>query len=461
MEYKNDFRLLTGSSETGVYAPFDLVEMDAVEFDVSLVDVDHYYLTVGRPIIYLMKDVLTRMIVAASIGFDNNSNVGCISCFANLNEDKINLFAEYGIIVDNELYWVTGYKPRKLRFDNGSDFISKQVGAICQTLDIQRDIVSPGTGSYKGVIERSFHDAHQKLNKHFVGIGHIYEGPNPTYHKDATLIIHEFIKMFFNYIILYNTSPNSGIQLSKDMTEKGVLPIPAMIMKYYLGLSSPDLLPKGDSFLMALLNRGTARISRDGLTFKNLNFLNKDDEDLNELMEKAGTKRVPFKILYDPRSINMIYYVKDNKLERAKLNTLYKQQRTYFGMTFQEVEKMQERQKELYKEAKESSIGTRLGINESNKEVVTSAKSRKKKVKSSTKNMKENREKAKQKRSRELALEGRIGPEAEKPSTSEMVENNTVPAISESSGSSFIDPRTMTPEEYLQHLAEQNFKEDE
>ena len=75
--------------------------------------------------------------------------------------------------------------------------------------------------------------------------------------------------------------------------------------------------------------------------------------------------------------------------------------------------------------------------------------------------MKENREKAKQKRSRELALEGRIGPEAEEPSTSEMVENNTVPAISESSGSSFIDPRTMTPEEYLQHLAEQNFKEDE
>lgn len=172
MEYNNDKRVLIASAETGVYAPFDLVEADAVEFDVSLVDVDHYYLTVGRPIIYLMKDVLTRMIVAASIGFDNNSTVALVSCFANLNEDKIKLFAQYGITVDNELYWLTGYKPRRVRFDNGSDFISKHIEHVCKALNIQRDTVRPGTGSYKGVIERSFHDAHQKLNKFLALLTH-------------------------------------------------------------------------------------------------------------------------------------------------------------------------------------------------------------------------------------------------------------------------------------------------
>ena len=35
-KFRNDNRIRLGSSDTGVYGPYDLVEMDAVEFDVSL-----------------------------------------------------------------------------------------------------------------------------------------------------------------------------------------------------------------------------------------------------------------------------------------------------------------------------------------------------------------------------------------------------------------------------------------
>ena len=459
MEYRNDSRVLTASSETGVYAPFGLVEVDAVEFDVSLVDVDHYYLTVGRPIIYLMKDVLTRMIVAASIGFDNNAVVACVSCFANLAEDKVKLFRQYDIIVDNPNYWLTGYKPMKVRFDNGSDFVSKHIRGVCRELNIQIDTVPPGTGSYKGVIERSFHDAHDKLNKHFVNYGHIYDGK--PYHAQASLTIHEFIRMFFLYIIEYNTTLNTGISLTPDMTRKGVLPIPAVTMQYFLGMSSPQPMPKGDELLQKLLHHGTAKLSRNGLTFEHLNYLNMEDEDLVESMQKAGTKRLSFPILYDPRSINMIYYVKDDVLTRARLNVNYKQQRTYLGMTFKEAEHLYEDQKELTKKAKKISGVTRRDIDEEMEATAEIAKKRKKGVKSSTKNMRENREVAKQKRSKELALEGRIGPEADVTQEQQSVPKIEAPTSPNNTTTIPFDPRTMDPSEYLEMLAADNFKNKE
>ena len=53
--------------------PGDLWEVDECEIDLSLVSVENPSVTVGRPIVYVMIDVYTRMIVAYSVAFDNNS----------------------------------------------------------------------------------------------------------------------------------------------------------------------------------------------------------------------------------------------------------------------------------------------------------------------------------------------------------------------------------------------------
>ena len=404
-KYQNDRRALSGSSETGVEMPYGMVEMDAVEFDVSLVD--EFNRTVGRPIIYMMKDVLTRMIIAVSVSFDNNSITGYMNCFANLNEDKKKLCRKYGINDVTDEMWPTGFKPRMMRYDNGSDFVSKRVALLLKDLNIERSTVPPAMGSYKAVIERSFHDAHQQLNHFFAGYGHIKKDAyNANHHKEATLTIDEFAAMFYRYVIQYNTSRNSGIPMTKEMISAGVMSIPSEVMKYYLNYMTPQRLPAGDEFLKLLLDSDTAAVCRQGILYKNLFYKNEEDENLNELINSCIRCRKPLPILYDSRSVDRIYYMSDGILRRAFLNEDIKFQRTYKGLSFPAYLELMKTARKTDKTAKRQTLEKAVEVSLQNKEIVNNAKSN---LTPSTKNMRKSREEAKQKRSNALALDDRVG----------------------------------------------------
>lgn len=447
-EYRNNKRITLGSSETDVYAPYDTVEMDAVEFDVSLVDKNNNKISVGRPIVYLMKDVLTRMIIAAGIGFDNNSVIGCTNCFANLNENKEELCRKYDLPFEDKYVWLTGYKPRRLRFDNGSDFISDDLERICGALNIQRDTVPPASGSLKGVIERSFRDAHDKLNHMFEGYGHIKMTYDSKHHEESTLNIDQFTRMFYLYILTYNTTENKGIPLTKDMVEKGIPKIPCEAMKYYLSLMSPQRLPEGDEFLAILLRKGTGKLSGDGITFNNLRYMNFEDEDLFLQMQDLHRKRVPFPLLYDPRTVNLVYYISNDQLKRAPLNLNVKAQYTYQNMTFKEYDDLRKLARKTSAAAEELSLRKRIDAYKQIKETIDSAI---KDTKSDKKNLREHREAAKQQRSKEQALEGRISPQEEPKQT-------TQPTAVETKYD-FLKDKSLSPTEKLRLLAMKGLKD--
>lgn len=76
---------------SNVYGPGDMVEIDAVEVDLSIVSELDRSKVVGRPIMYVMVDIFTRMILAISVSFDNNSMIALTNLFLNLSDDKIEL----------------------------------------------------------------------------------------------------------------------------------------------------------------------------------------------------------------------------------------------------------------------------------------------------------------------------------------------------------------------------------
>lgn len=88
-EQRNNKRLITSDSMFEVFGPGDMVEIDACEADVSLVSTFDPNKTIGRPIVYFMIDVFTRMILAVSVTFDNNSVLGITNLFLNLADDKL------------------------------------------------------------------------------------------------------------------------------------------------------------------------------------------------------------------------------------------------------------------------------------------------------------------------------------------------------------------------------------
>lgn len=80
-EVRNNKRILEGDSLSNVYGPGDMVEIDAVEVDLSIVSELDRSKVVGRPIMYVMVDIFTRMILAISVSFDNNSMIALTNLF--------------------------------------------------------------------------------------------------------------------------------------------------------------------------------------------------------------------------------------------------------------------------------------------------------------------------------------------------------------------------------------------
>lgn len=170
-EYRNNNRLLTGTADTNVFGPGDLLEMDALEMDVEIVSETDRSKIIGRPIMYALIDVFSRAVVAFSISLENNSILGMTNCLMNLGEDKEDFCERYGISGIDISKWPSNFIPNRIRVDRGSDFISKEAERIFNELNITREIVTGATGSLKGVIEQLWHQIHSAQNSSLKNAG--------------------------------------------------------------------------------------------------------------------------------------------------------------------------------------------------------------------------------------------------------------------------------------------------
>ena len=408
-EYRNNKRLLKGSSETGVYGAYDMLEMDACEVPLSLIDLRNN--TVGRPIIYVLIDVATRAIVAATASFENNSIKGLMNCLCNLNEDKRTLLINHGIEDFDSRAWLTGYKPRAIRMDNGSDFRSNYVGDVFKSFGIERILVSPGSGSLKGVIERSFRDYREKISPSTVNCGLISADYGSKHHKEAMLTINEFKTMLYRWVLCHNTIIDQGIDLSRDMIREEIPPVPCEVMEYLFKAKTPLRFPSGDEFLMKILARGTAKIKREGFIFNKLKYFPKNNPKLIDLIEEcraSGTETL--NISYDPLCIDNIFYVMDGQLVQIPLNDQADRQNSYLGMTFAEIDQMFEKKKKIIKTEIEKTEQARAQMLSENDLTVENAAQTKY---ANTKNMRENRSAEKQRVNRNAALSKRFSSDVE------------------------------------------------
>ncbi len=347
-EQRNNKRLLTSDVMKNVLGPGDMVEIDAVEADVSLVSELDNAQSIGRPINYFMVDVYTRTIVAISVAFDNNSVLGLTNLFLNLADNKKDFCMKYGVEFDTSKVWPSNFIPRRIRVDRGADFKSKDFDRICNALGIEKQIVSGGTGSLKGVVEQSFHQMHSQQNVHLENYGLIEKRYDSKHHKEAVLTIHEYTKMIINFVLFHNQQYNKNYPLTKAMLEENIQPVPAILWDYGVAkYGRPRPIPQMEQYLFDLMTPVKASLSKRGICYKNLWYLPKNDSELTKEMFNAGTKKIPFDIRIDKRDVGTVYYLRDNKLIHASLNSYLTGNADYAGMTLKEYEDFMTKKKQM------------------------------------------------------------------------------------------------------------------
>ena len=339
MEQKNNKRLLLSDVLNGVRGPGDVVEIDACEADISLVSAIDPTKTVGRPIVYFMIDVYSRIILAASVAFDNNSILGLTNLLLNLADDKQEFCARYGITYDNPMIWPSNIIPNRVRVDRGAEFRGKEFERICEELGMERILVLPGSGSLKGVVEQSFRQLHLNQNVHIEGHGLIQKRHDSNHHETAMLNIQEYTKMVIAFILAHNQKCLETYPITKDMIEKKVKPIPSLLWQYGLeNYYTPRTIPSVEQYLFNLMTPIKAKVSRKGISYKGLFYINPNDKKLAREMFDAGNNRVSFDARMDMRDVGCVYYIRNNKLEVARLNPALNGNMDYDGLTMKQYE---------------------------------------------------------------------------------------------------------------------------
>ena len=384
---RNNNRVFTGTVMEGVRGPGHFVECDAQEMDIALVSEEYDSVPVGRPIIYIMIDVMSEMILGVSLAMDNNSIVGLTNCFLNLVEDKEKLIQKYvgstfelkeGLTMND--IWPTGYKPRVCKFDNGSDFVSKPIARMANELGIRLEHVSPASGSLKPLVESFFGIIKKDLDDLLEHKGLIRKTYRSKHHEGACLTYDEAFALVLNHVIAHNTHVIKSYQKSADMKKRGLIASPMNLWRYGCDhMLPPEKFYNTDEVLYKLcLPAKGAKISRYGITFKNMPYYNSQDRELQDRMFRQGTAKANFECRYDPRDIGHLYYLSNGQIQTASLPVESSDFRYagYFGMSekrFDELEKLSRSQK-----ITEDEINLQVRINKrrQNRQIVEAAAKR-------------------------------------------------------------------------------------
>jgi putative transposase len=317
-----NYRAITGRAEQNVSGPCARFEIDATIADVFLVSRYNKRYIIGRPTIYVVIDVYSRMITGIYVGWEPPSWEGARLALTNAFSNKVEYCAEYGIKIKPE-DWPCQHLPQRLLADRGEIIGDAPTGMI-DNLDIAVENTPPYRGDLKGVVESRFAilngDPIEDLPAAIDGKTGTRGAPDPR--LDAALDVHEFTTAIIEAVLHHNKFNEKPALLSKGMIADNILPNPIHIWNWGLQNASGSVeIFDIDAVRLHLYREGKASVRGDGIHFKNMRYT-ASLAIAEDWFSRARTKGAwQIDIRYDNTTTNNIWYFdKDTaKMERCDL----------------------------------------------------------------------------------------------------------------------------------------------
>ena len=225
--YDKDMRGLLGSSLDGVTGPGDRYQIDATIGDIYLVSRYDRRLIVGRPVIYIVIDVFSHLIVGVYVGFEGPSWVGAMEALSIAVLDKVSYCHRFGVDILPE-EWPSVGMPLRVLGDRG-EMAGSMVETLINNFNVRVENTAPYRADWKGLVEQQFRLLPARFKSYTPGyIQEDYQqrGGN-DYRLDAKLDIDQFTRILIFCILTYNNSHVlKDYPLSPEMVRDGVRPVP-------------------------------------------------------------------------------------------------------------------------------------------------------------------------------------------------------------------------------------------
>jgi hypothetical protein len=409
-KYEKDYREVLGSSTLETFGPGSRFQIDATVADVYLVSSYNPNWIIGRPVMYVVVDVFSRMIVGMYIGLEGPSWMGAMMALANMASDKVEFCKQYGIQISKDM-WPCEHLPEVLLADRG-ELEGYNVERLIAAFNLHVENAPPYRADWKGIVEKKFDTLQQKVKPFLPGYVEkdFQERGVRDYRLDAKLTLEQFTQIMIKQIILYNTKHYIGGYIRNEkMVEEDVQPIPIELWKWGVKNQSGKLRYIPEPLVqLHLLPQDSATVTYKGIRFKGMMY--SCERALKESWFSIARQKGSWKttVSYDPRNVSTIY-LWDEQKGMSEYCYLLEHQERYKDKSLEDVNYLLAYERQMKKEAEYGQLGAEVsfiadveGIVEQAKKEVKMKQAKQVSKSARTKAIRENRKiEREQKRSKE------------------------------------------------------------
>ncbi|MFL8938999.1 Mu transposase C-terminal domain-containing protein [Rossellomorea oryzaecorticis] len=350
--YEKDHRQVLGSSSYEVFGPGSRYQIDATIADVYLISSYNANWIIGRPIVYFVVDVFSRLITGVYIGLEGPSWAGAMMALVNTASNKQEFCRQFGINISSD-QWAAEHLPEVILADRG-EFEGYKVEPLADGFNIKVENTPPYRPDWKGIVEKLFDTSQQHLKPFLPGYidKDFRERGAEDYRLKAKLTLEQYTKLIIHFIVHYNNNHYMKDYVrDEEMIEANVKPIPSELWKWGLQNRAGKLKSaQSEELKFYLMPKAKATVTYKGIKFKNM--LYSCESAIKEswfVLARNGQKGSwKVDISYDPRNMSNIYLHKDNG-ELFEACYLLDHQERYKEKTIEEVEDLLNREKTDYK----------------------------------------------------------------------------------------------------------------
>lgn len=343
-----DVRPMQGNASKRASCIGALFEIDATRADVLLVSFDRKTI-LGKPTLYVVIDVFSRMVVGYHVSFAPESWLEAMVAMEHASTSKVENCARYGIDITED-DWPCHYLPKNLVGDRGE--LKAQYTERFVNLEVDALNAPSYRGDLKPYVESCFHITNETIRQFLSGSTEakpwVRGDRDPA--RESGLTIEEFNRFLIVYFITYNKSAQSRDYLpTKEMFSENVELTPLKVWTWGKGKRLLHERSRNE-IRYNMLPREQAKVTRFGIEFRDLCFTS--DLGLKEgWFEGNGVNGQKYiEVSFDPRSCSSIYFKFKGDLIQCALAPKYQE---FEGLHFEEVAKIMEyRDKQIKQQEK-------------------------------------------------------------------------------------------------------------
>lgn len=355
IDFKKDIRPLHGTATSQATGPGSRYEIDATIADIYLVSDSDRGNIVGRPVVYVVVDVFSRMITGLYIGFENPSYVAALQALFMAITDKSEYCKQFGFDVTEE-NWPSIGLPDAILADRG-ELLGHQIESLEQNFFVRIENTPPYRGDAKGIVERCFRTLQADFSPFapgFVTGNRVKKRGGQDYRLDAKVTIFEFTKIILSSVLYHNQYAVLE-KYDRDVDIPADLPItPLNLWNWGVQNRTGRLrsVPE-DTLRVSLLPRTKGTLSDRGVCIFGVYYTCQEIVKQGWMHRSKEVKRpASLSVAYDPAIAEHIYVFPERNSNKYWICKLSPHSREYIGSSFWDVWLVKEQQKKTTAKAK-------------------------------------------------------------------------------------------------------------